>query len=380
MRHLLPASLGLVTALAGQTAIVVPGKAASVPANFASPWMFWGSQTWSGIRNEGHTLFLYDVSDIPVASALLTAMQTRRPSWLPNSNPAMTANLKVIASVSPATSASAAPTFAANHGAQPIQVFKGTISLPQRNPGAWPAPWEAAIPFSVPFAYARTAGNSLVVETLCDSNSWGECWWVEAYRLETGDCETDLFQPTCRSSTGGVSALPGFSPTSLIVGGSLVFECVGYPNYQPSLHMNAICLGAQGKGGNWGSLSLPFPLASLQIPAPAGCQWGIDILATLPGKYNPSGSTIPNCGTVSLSPGLPVPNQPALANQSFYAQVAAMDTNPSTQRLEVWPSASLKFTIGSGAKIPAATVWHVGDNGRPTGAVGASEAVTLRLF
>ena len=132
----------LAASAAAQSTFVVPSAAATSRPSVGSPWMnaVFYSTASTTIPHDSRSQSIYDSMDVGRATAMLSAIQFRRPSGLPNRNPAMTTQLTIDISTSPLPDTAAGPTFDANHGANRTKVFAGRISLPQESdPGSWPA-------------------------------------------------------------------------------------------------------------------------------------------------------------------------------------------------------------------------------------------------
>ena len=90
------------------------------------------------------------------------------------------------------------------------------------------------------------------------------------------------------------------------------------------------------------------------------------------------GSTSPSSSYLRLSPALPIPNDMALAGQTFYAQAVAVDQpNGGLARLVVSPA--VEIVIGDPIPPNASQVYKTGSTTALTGRVSQGQAIALRL-
>ena len=362
----------LVSSLAAQT-LIVPSVATSKAGNtFLSA--FYGTPS-TQIASEGHTLCLYDASDIALASGSLRSLQVRRPSATPFNNPATTITLEVTMSRSQVASGGIQTTFASNHDPMSrVTVFRGSVNLPARSQGSWPEPWEAKVPFSTPFAWAKSGTASLAVELTSSGNSALRTWFIEGYRPENGGQQTELSPFHCAHSGGTSNNSIRLSPAA--IGQPWQVEYFRFPENTPSFRSSVLALGAQGRGGTFGGQTLPITLANLGIPSQPGCQLANDVLATVPMTYTTSTSR--NNGTLR-TPSLTIPNDRALIDRSFYTQPLCVDTDAATQRPVIYAAWASKWTIGSGESPAGSSVSRLGNNANPVGTISQGTVPALRF-
>lgn len=345
--------LALAASLAAQS-VTVPAEALVGPPNQNSWWssqLFYSTSSTT-VAHDSRTQLIYDVSNIPVASAVWNSVSVRRPgkggnSYLGNSNPAVTTNGTIMMSVSPMAWNSTATNFAGNHGSTPITVFTGMISLPaQPAQNIWPFPWETPIPFNTPFPYVAASGSTLVFDLLQTGNTSSSSWYVEAYNRDLGArSENGGPQSTCKFSNGAYNSGLGYNSPYL---GSnwLVNYQGGLPANMPAVG----ALGSQGVGGTWAGVPLPIDLTPFGAP---GCRWTIDVVVT---------SALQVVGTsmnIYQWPNLTVPNDPGIVGANFFDQALFVDPPANAAGLVVsWPS---KWTVGSGQGAKARQVSSTGN-------------------
>jgi hypothetical protein len=374
-QRLLTAFAFLLVPLAAQTFAVVPSKAArSQDGKWYSPWLVSSSNLGN---TASHTQALYATSDIGVTAGTLNGLTFRRDN-VAGTYAATTVNMTIDLSITSLVHSAASWTFASNHGPSRVNVFRGPVSVPARTLGSWPEPWESMIPFSTPMAYARSAGNSLVVDVVTTRTTTGNPWFAEAYAVGYGSHTVDLHQPNCLHSDGGASGGYGGNTFQPYPGGPFSLHFSGMPANVPSFHANRLVFGLRGVGGMLGPITLPVPFATLGIPSPANCQWSSEFLCDAPMTYQTG--TQPNSGLLSIGT-FTFPNMPRLVGQSFVTGGIALDTNRTTQQLEAFPTITLKWTIGTGDQIPASQVIQFLDTmpPMPTGQVFLGEAPVLQL-
>ncbi len=351
----IPHSLSLavfasLTSVAGaQNTFVVPSKAGvSEPGsvwNDRSDQVFtlWGSTSASSSASRAQ--YLYDVTDIPVAQANLSAMQVRAP-WTNNVN-AATYTVSIDVSVGPNTPTGASSVYASNHGSNQTTVFSGALNIPaQSRAGSWPANWFAPIAFNAPFAYDNSNGASLVVDWTTTNSSTQSLTSLEGYRLEGGNATFEYVDRDCPNSAGQISGGFGWSPTTLVPGGSFQVSISGAPPATPSYASNAIFFATGGVGTPFGAFTTPFALTSLGLPAQAGCDWAVsNMVLGAPGMYRDFGTS----ASVSIS-NVGIPNDPNLVAVRFYTQALGLDLNSGSPMLH--PLTAIRWTIGTGAPVP----------------------------
>src|SRR5262249_44708882 len=133
---------------------------------------------------ESHSQLVYDVNDIAPAAAIWTSVQFRPPGAAIPQN-LFTTNMTVALSVSALPPAGMSGVFASNLGAQVFTMFTGPLSLPNRPIPTWPAPWEAPVPFTVPFLYVPI-GKSFVVDIVQTGALSNAIWFLEAWVPDLG--------------------------------------------------------------------------------------------------------------------------------------------------------------------------------------------------
>ncbi|MBK8978108.1 MAG: hypothetical protein IPM29_19560 [Planctomycetes bacterium] len=386
MNKLLLASVASGLALAAfaraQTqTFVVPSK-----GNLSAPGAVWNDRasqiyvlwgTTSATLQGSHTQYLYDHNDIPIQAANVSAMLYRT-HWQDNLTTGSSYTLSISLSNGPNLPAGASTTFANNHGPNLTQVFSGTINQPAVSSSpSWPAPWQAPIVFSQPFPYIAGAGQSLVVDIDTTASSAQRTFQIEGYRLEAGNAAFEYYDSDCRNSAGGTSGGFGWSPETLIPGGSLSLSVSGAPPATPSFANNAMFFALGGRGTPFGPFTTPFPLTSLGVPAPATCEWATgNIVLGVPVRYNDYGTS----ASLSFATPVPIPNLPALAGATFYTESIGLDMVGGQPSL--FPLTTIAHTIGTGITIPASRVNRLYDStgaSPTTGSVKNSEAATFQF-
>ncbi|MCC6671183.1 MAG: hypothetical protein IT458_08980 [Planctomycetes bacterium] len=354
----------LAAAAAAQSTIVPSAVATAKPTSsqFYSSNVFY-STTSATTPHDCRSQSIYDTNDIAALAAIWTSLQYRRPQSLGNVNNPGTTTATVVLSVSPNAYSAATSTFATNTGPGAITVFNGPLNLPQsNNPPSWPAPWEAPIPFSGPFPYARTMGATLVIDILSVGYTATTPWYVEWTGRDTGRRDSNPnAQSSCRFSNGSYNNAIGYRLP--IVGGQW------YVNYQGGLPTGLSgvgALGAQGVGGNWGGLTLPIDLGPFGAP---GCSWSVSADFTVP---------ISSSTAIYQWPTLNIPNTPALGGAIFYDH--AMFIDPPANAWGVVTTWSSKWTIGTNRGAPGAMVYATGASAlNPSGTLSLETVPSFQL-
>jgi hypothetical protein len=384
MRHavVVSAVLGALQALA-----TAQGNTFTVPSKGTvwEPGSVWGDRSdqvfvlWGvmgGSSSAGSRVqYLYDVSDIPVATANVAAVQLRPPrdsGWV-----AATYTTSITLSVGPNGSTNASSQFANNHGAGFARVFAGTINVPSTaSSPTWPAPWMPPIAFAQPFPYASVAGGSLVVDFETTASSSGQFAALEGYRLEGGLATFEHYDQDCMNSAGQTSGGFGWSPATLIPGGTFVVNVSGAPPATPSYAANAFLFGSTGRGSAWGPFVTPFPIRSLGLPSPAGCDLVVgNVFVGIAGTYRDSGMYA-SCNIDNL----PIPNDPTLPGVVLFTQPVGIDMPNGSPTL--LPLTTIRWTIGTGVMVPVSHVRSIFDPTGPPpsfGQVQRSEGASLRF-
>ena len=358
---LLPAPALLLGTACAQDVILPPGVASSRPTSqvTGTPFVFY-SDTLT--PRESHCQLIYPTQDIGQATALWRSLAMRRPADVAAMNQACVTQATVVLSVSPVPHEAASTTFAANHGPQPVTVFAGAVSLPARaQPGAWPAPWEHAIPFAVPFAFQRAAGQSLVVDILQRGNTGPSTWWVEATSPDPGNrADNPSWQVTCRFSNGEFNSFLSYQLPAL---GTLWY--VSYQPLPPNL-VGVGVLGTRGVGGTWGNQRLPIDLTRLGAP---GCTWNVSFDIAIP---------LTSTSRIYQWPVTRIPSTPALAGTSFYDHAVFVD--PPANPAGLVTTSSGKWTLGTHPGVSAALLYTFAMNtGNPTGTLRGRTGVSILL-
>ena len=376
MRIAFPLILALAVPAVAQTSVIVPsGAATKMPMSWAH-YPFYGTSSTTLLR-EGRVQYCIDTFGISVPGMNIKSLQHRRPSNLINICPVNKYNVTVICSVSPNGSSAATATYASNHGAKPVGVFKGVLNLPQASRGpAWPDPWNAGIKFNTPFPYATAMGKTLVIEITCSMGTATSPWYLEATRPNSGARATTVSPTSCYHS--GNACPCSMSYRMPVVGGTWMNRYNGYPLNTPSLKASVLTLGTKGPGGSYGGKLLPFDIASLGIPTiqprAQTCFLANDILFTIPLTYTPGTSS------ASLaSANFNIPNTPVLGNAVFFTQPLSLDTDPVTKMPAVHSGWGSKWTIGDGKGAPATMVYRTGNNAQTSGYLRKQWLTTLKL-
>ena len=363
---------------AAAQSFVLPPSANVVSSYQTNTTLLYGSRTTTWRRNEARTQILYDSTAIPIGAAVLKSLQFRTVTSTPIGpvqSPSTSIDLDINLSVSTTHHTAASKTFANNVGNAPAKVFKGKVHLPVGTSGTWPRPWQAAVPFTSPFVYIRTAGTSFVVDVVAKNSTSQYPWWLEEYGPDIG--ATRMYAPDIRCSTFN-NRHPGiqFRPDHVILGGTFWHSSCCYAN-NTSLAQNAMVLGLRGPGEMAGNLRLPIDLQSLGISARPFCALMVDPLLTLPLKLTLGTGSAP---TTRLSFGpVSIPNHPNFIHLEFFTQNLMMDSDPVTQAQAVYSSLAMKWRVGTGAKLPASNLYSRGDSTAANGSLYIGRAVTLRF-
>jgi hypothetical protein len=370
MRFVLPLGLVFLSTPAAGQSIVLPAAASSWPGRWAAPYVFY--HPWhAGGPNEARTQLLYDLAEVSAPLPVVRALDFR--TWEePIANPPGAIDLEVRMSTSPRPSDDPDVVFANNGGPNPSLVFSGTVSLPATSGGSWPQPWAVSVPLTTPFPWAPAPGDrSLVVDVACWNNTATGPWLVEIYDVDVGSAATAYQTASCVGPTGMPQFQWSVSNSQLIPGGRIGVLLGMYPTQHPSLANNALCLGTQSVGGSWLGHRLPVPLQRLGIPAPTGCDWAVDVLATSPMDYDAGAGILDN------GAGIPIPNDPLVVGMRLYVQNAALARYAAG--LQVFPSTALALTIRSGAHPRGSHVVATGDRRATSGSPRSTWPIAIRL-
>ena len=364
-------ALGLVATAGAQ--VVVPASAQT--ANPYKTLTAYNNQTFFSTSSattlrDSHTQTLYDVNEVALPAAVWTSMAVRRVVGVGNSNPAFSATVTIQMAMSSTPYSAPSTTFAANLGSAPFTVFNGTLSLPAAaNPGTWPAPWQAPIPFATPFVFAKASGSTFVVDILQIGNTSTSSWFLEAsvpdngFRGENPINGASGYQGNCKFSNGNANGAIGyFTP---YVGN---IWNINYQNLPPNLTPGWGAVGASGAGGSWGGFALPIDLTPFNAP---NCKWGVSMDVVYSLSANASG--------IAQGPTINIPNDPSLINGEFYDQSIWID--PPANAWGVVTSWTSKWRIGTGKGVPAAFLAVTG-NTAATAATGThyKETAPTLLF
>ena len=367
----IPSVLALAASVSAQ-AVVVPSAAATTrPTNspFYTANVFY-STTSVTTAPASRTQTIVDTSDIAPPAAVWNSLQVRRPVGLGNANPALVATATIVMSMSTSAASASTTTFASNHGAAPTTVFQAQLNLAaETNPPAWPAPWQAPVPFATPFVYVGIPGGSLVIDIHQDQGASpsGTPWYVEyTSPIAGGRIANGVIPSSCRFSVGGYNSGLGWTTGGLQGNGGIWY--VSYQGGQmPPNQVGVGVLGVSGVGGSWGGRPLPIDLGVLGAP---GCQWNISWELSVPLQSTTTGARWPN---------LTIPNDPGLRGASFYEQGLFID--PPANALGLVVSQSSRWQIAplvSGG--PGAFVYATGSNHQSaTGTREAGGLPTLQL-
>ncbi len=372
-------ALSLLSATSAQSSLTIPSKASTEAGTSSSYNMFYFS--YSG-NNASRFQAVYDVSEVGTSARKCTQLEFRPASVAAFSsgsgslNPAGTVQIDIDMSMSPVAHNQVQTTFASNHGANPVRVFSGAVAVRAMYPAAWPMPWQPPIVFQTPFTYDPAKGQSLVVEVTMRSNSSNSIWRMEQYAVTGGRIDYHHKQTGCVHS-GGRSLQPfSTSGRDLLPGGRLRLLFSGYPNHQ-SLVANALLIGVQGIGSQYGGTTLPANLQSLGVPAYAGCTLAVAPITSFPMTFFGSTSGA-NASWLHLPSGVPLPNDPTLVGKTFYAQNLAVDQAPAGQA-QIVASPAVSITVGDPTPPKASQVYSAGTSTSTTGRIYQGKAIALRL-
>ena len=331
--YLLPSLLGLLPA----QAVVIPALRASTDGSSGG--------ALAGADQRFRMQVLLDAGALgSVAGHAVTSVAFRRDGQHREAWQGGRANLTVRLSTSPRPSAEAVATFAANHGADLLDVFAGEIVVPATPPLAtrdgaqWSAPDAIAISFDRPFPYV---GGTLCVE-IEGAPVVGSVspWW----RIDH-----ELYGHNAQVATSGVSC-DGFSNAfasrnTLLPGGSLDLICTG-----PRGATAVLLLGAS-------AISPGLDLGFLGAP---GCRASVLPATTIAAIVGVGPAT----GYAAANLTLQLPPAPWLAGSRLHAQWAVFP-NPHNGALLTTTNA-LELTVASlPSPLPGLLV--------RTGPLGASE-------
>lgn len=379
-RFRLPFALAcLALPLAAQTnSIVLPTRAQTVrPGSVwrdAAPqdWALWGSSN-SVVFSRAQ--YLYAARDVGLPPVMLQGFSFRSP--YDRQQPAAIYTTTVVVSESPLSPWAASSVFASNHGPSPTTVFSGGLGVPATVPATWPQPFVPMIPFATPVVWTGVISHSLVIDYQTSASSNGQSWWMEGVRAEWGDAMTEHYQPNCLHSGRGASGGWGWDPSPLVVGGVFQLRLTGYPS-NPVLATNALFFGRSGLGSSFGPFVTPFKLASLGLPAPANCNWSIDVLG---GAGYPMALTQGAISGELVLSNVRLPGMPSFAGTAFYTQNLALDIDPVLGTPTLFPSIAIEWHVGTGNVAPCTTVAHVSASGIPTyGGVFLSEGAVTQFW
>jgi hypothetical protein len=354
-----------------QSYLVAPNLASYRSAgSAAAAYVFPGSATAS---TPSHTLVLYDCVGLTQPAATLRAVSARRSAGGSTSLPQSMITLRLRCSMSPRPHDQISATFQDNLGSQLTTVFDGTWRLSSRSPTSWPAPWETELPFTTPFPFARSAGQSLAVDFQVTNNASRTTWLADAQVVERGTAAVELQQTTCLHSGGQANNAYGADVSELYPTGWFRFQVLNLPRESASLGRSMMFFGAQGRGGTYAGRTLPFSLLNAGVPSNTGCQWSIDILTSAPMLYDE------NAGTLSTT--FRILPDPILVEKPVFTQALCLDTDAITRQYEFIPSVAMRWTVGTGKRPPCSTVQVTQDTVPPraTGTVRIGEGIVLRL-
>ncbi len=189
-----------------------------------------------------------------------------------------------------------------------IVINRRTIDFPDlARPSSGVAPFAIRMVLDQPFTFQ---GPGLAVQhSVHESSNLAYTYYADAVQRQ--------------QSTGTVTTLAGSRECP--VGGNRLNGSVGSPGGNLDLRLfsgpqSAVALlGIGASKSQWGSLSLPFPLASIGLP---GCSIAASFDAVVATRTNATG-----IGGLSL----PIPDSPATAGAVLYAQWAVRDprVNPA---------------------------------------------------
>lgn len=357
-------------AVTAQSTFVVPAKASyRSEGNWHDALLF---PAGGPAFRPSHVQVVYDNLGISVPSATVRGLALRRAASSRDDNLSTNVEWVVRMANSGRTSADASAVFADNLGTHATTVFSGRMRLPTRISTPWPAPFENPIPLTTPFSFSKLLGNSLVVDMVVLANSHNRPWLVESSVIEYGSHQVELVQPLCLHSGNGASTEYQTAEFQPVPGGPFQLRLPGMPAQSATMAGSRLFFGVQGAGGSLGGLPLPFELAAVGLAASPGCRWAIDLISDAPMSYDPSGR---------LEVAFRMPDDPIMAEGSFYTQALCVDLDPTTSALRLYPSIAVKWTVGFGKLPPATMITRVDDTTppQPTGVVSRGQAIVLQL-
>lgn len=188
------------------------------------------------------------------------------------------ANMVVSLSTSPNDPLACSPTFAANIGADQVQVFAGGVKLPvsAAEPGpavAWSGGNTVRIAFDTPFLYL---GGTLCVDVVGQAVAGENAnWWMaDAMFEDIQGTVTDL-GGGCGSFGGAQSQWSHVSKRSLLAGAQARFFAYGTPYTSAAMVI--------GTGSTVG-----FPMWQLGFPSPPSCEVHLSsVLGVVPVQFEP---------------------------------------------------------------------------------------------
>lgn len=184
-------------------------------------------------------------------------------------------DLTVTLSIAPTAPIDALPTFAANVGPAPVQVFSGTVTLPT-SPATIGAPSNAAvawsidnvlhIPLQTPFAYS---GGTLLIDVVGHPIAGQNAnWWMADAEFENIAGSVVDLGGGCGTYGGPQHQWSYVATRTLVPGGHGRFFAYG-----PPMSFGLAAFGASSPG--------PIPMSLLGFNSPAGCDLYIGQLYVL---------------------------------------------------------------------------------------------------
>jgi hypothetical protein len=206
-------------------------------------------------------------------------------------------------------------------------------------------------------------GQSLVIDILQNGNTSTTPWYLEARSPDVGGrAENGGAQPNCRFSNG--SYANGLGTSGRLLPGNA--WTLTYYSILPNA-VGAAAIGAQGVGGSWNGIPLPFSLAALGAP---NCSWNVAPLFIIGMAADASGS--------AAWPTQTIPNDPALGGASFFDHCVFSD--PTANPLGLVTGWSSRWNIGTQIGAPGAMVAATGAAAMgATGTVAMGTLPTLQL-
>ena len=363
--------------VAAQTVVLAPSQAASMDGADSTSLVFYG-----GSAPRAHSQILLATSDIAASAGTIQALSFR-PTSSQFDSPAYSVNLRIVMSVSTAPFSAASPTFAQNHGPNPVVVFDGLFTMPLvPATGAVPPSPLPPIVFTTPFAYDPALGETLVIDVSARNPVPGTSYALGLTGIGGGSMSSIYSSGACVTSSGGYQGTIGYGGGQPYPGGTFTVGYFGYPNNRASFH-TSMMLFDLSMTGVYGSFALPTPLVNLGFPANAPCQLGVVPEVLVPITYVPgSGGGSGGTGGYLLF-SMPLPANPTLAGLQFATQAISLDyDNNGGAGVELlFPSQATRWTMGTGARPQAATVTRAADTvpPSPTGGVQQNEAPVVHL-